>query len=512
MKFLLLSLLIGSLVYGATPSVSVQHFDGLKVGDKSAQAASAIVDIKSTTQGLLVPRMSAAQMNAISSPATGLMVYNTTAGVFCSYTGAAWYCYTAGASVPLNPNVAVITDAGGALASGLASSTQSNYLQYLTAAGGDIVYTTNYGLLGLAPGTSGQLLQSNGTNPPSWVTQLSGPVLSALTIPTTQVSNNATYYPGMFSNSANITQGADIALGLTFNPSTDVLTTTTFSGALSGNATSATTATTATNSVNEATTNTSTNATYYPTFVSSTSNSNQALNLTTGFSVNPSTDVVTATTFNGNLAASNITGILPLANGGTNNNLTAAGGDIVYTDSTKMKLLANGTSGYVLTSNGGTNAPSWQQATGGGVSAPWSTYTMTVTATSSNPTKGTVLKEIAAYNIVGKMLFIKYNYRQGGAGSAGTGTYLYSLPPGVTIDTTYIEASTGLDIAYGGCGVALYDNGVLRTGAARLYDSTHIALGFLDNTSTYNDFNSSVFSAYGLGTIYLSFDCLLPIQ
>jgi hypothetical protein len=39
---------------------------------------SALIDASSTTKGLLIPRMTLAQRNAISSPATGLMIYQTT--------------------------------------------------------------------------------------------------------------------------------------------------------------------------------------------------------------------------------------------------------------------------------------------------------------------------------------------------------------------------------------------------------------------------------------------------
>ncbi|MFK5856750.1 MAG: hypothetical protein QM503_11510 [Bacteroidota bacterium] len=39
--------------------------------------ASAILDVTSTAKGLLIPRMTAAQIAAISSPATGLLVYQT---------------------------------------------------------------------------------------------------------------------------------------------------------------------------------------------------------------------------------------------------------------------------------------------------------------------------------------------------------------------------------------------------------------------------------------------------
>ena len=53
--------------------------------------ASAALDITSTTGGLLVPRMTAAQRDAISPAATGLMIYQTdgTAG-FYYYNGSSW--------------------------------------------------------------------------------------------------------------------------------------------------------------------------------------------------------------------------------------------------------------------------------------------------------------------------------------------------------------------------------------------------------------------------------------
>ena len=40
-------------------------------------AASALLDMVSTAQGFLPPRMTEAQRDAIATPATGLMVYNT---------------------------------------------------------------------------------------------------------------------------------------------------------------------------------------------------------------------------------------------------------------------------------------------------------------------------------------------------------------------------------------------------------------------------------------------------
>jgi hypothetical protein len=51
---------------------------------------SAMVDIVSTTKGMLIPRMTSIQRIAISSPATGLMVFDTTLGQFYFYSGTAW--------------------------------------------------------------------------------------------------------------------------------------------------------------------------------------------------------------------------------------------------------------------------------------------------------------------------------------------------------------------------------------------------------------------------------------
>jgi len=57
--------------------------------------ASAELDITSTTGGLLMPRMTKTQRDAISSPATGLMVYQTTTPKgFYFYDGTEWSIIT----------------------------------------------------------------------------------------------------------------------------------------------------------------------------------------------------------------------------------------------------------------------------------------------------------------------------------------------------------------------------------------------------------------------------------
>jgi hypothetical protein len=46
----------------------------------TSPAASSLLEVKSTTKGLLIPRMTFVQRNAITSPATGLLIYQTNGG------------------------------------------------------------------------------------------------------------------------------------------------------------------------------------------------------------------------------------------------------------------------------------------------------------------------------------------------------------------------------------------------------------------------------------------------
>lgn len=52
--------------------------------------ALALLDVSSTTKGVLLPRMTTTQVNAISSPPEGLTVYNTTLNTLCFYNGSSW--------------------------------------------------------------------------------------------------------------------------------------------------------------------------------------------------------------------------------------------------------------------------------------------------------------------------------------------------------------------------------------------------------------------------------------
>eukprot|EP01035_Chromulina_nebulosa_P023113 gene23113-29949_t len=104
-NLLILLMLLSAGVFNSAISVA----QGLAVNTTGASPdASAILDASSTNKGILVPRMTAAQKIAISSPATGLMIYQTdgTSG-FYYYTGSAWSA-VGGSSLPSGTNSQVL--------------------------------------------------------------------------------------------------------------------------------------------------------------------------------------------------------------------------------------------------------------------------------------------------------------------------------------------------------------------------------------------------------------------
>lgn len=70
----------------------------------TAPNASSILEIKSISKGLLIPRMSKTQRDAIASPASGLLIYQTTNNPgFYYYNGSAWAAVSsAGANTSLS--------------------------------------------------------------------------------------------------------------------------------------------------------------------------------------------------------------------------------------------------------------------------------------------------------------------------------------------------------------------------------------------------------------------------
>jgi len=206
-----------------------------------------------------------------------------------------------------------------------------------TPTAGGIAYGSGTAYAFSAAGTSGQVLTSGGAGAPTWSTP------AAYATVTDDTTTNAVRYP-LFAaaTSGNLTTEYVSSTKYQFNPSTGVLTatqftgsgagltsipnsaltnssitvgstaislggsattiagltsvtSTTFVGALTGNASTATSATTATNATNTAITDdTSTNAVFYPTFVSNTTGNLPQTVSSTKLKFNPSTGALTA--------------------------------------------------------------------------------------------------------------------------------------------------------------------------------------------------------------------------
>ena len=79
--FTLLLVCFGSILYGQGVAIN---------NDGAPPDSSAMLDIKSNTMGLLIPRMTTAERDAITAPATGLQVFVTDDNIFYYWDGTGW--------------------------------------------------------------------------------------------------------------------------------------------------------------------------------------------------------------------------------------------------------------------------------------------------------------------------------------------------------------------------------------------------------------------------------------
>lgn len=127
--------------------------------------ASAVLDVKSTTKGLLIPRMTTAQRNSISTPATGLMIYQIDGTIgYYYYNGTNWSALlseqggttinTLGTITTGTWNANTISVAKGG--TGLTSAVPFSLIT------GGVTATSTF--QSVSTGSTGQVLQSNGTS------------------------------------------------------------------------------------------------------------------------------------------------------------------------------------------------------------------------------------------------------------------------------------------------------------------------------------------------------------
>lgn len=76
--------------------LTVIYNEGLTIGD-SILDTKALLELTSTTKGILIPRLTTTQQNAISSPPAGLIIFNTDSGALCWYNSS-WRCSVSGSA------------------------------------------------------------------------------------------------------------------------------------------------------------------------------------------------------------------------------------------------------------------------------------------------------------------------------------------------------------------------------------------------------------------------------
>lgn len=161
-----------------------------------------------------------------------------------------------------------------------------------------------------------------------------------------------------------------------------------------------------------------------------------------------------------------------------------------------VDLFSDGTDVFVMMRNIPSNATS---------------YTLTIGATSVAPDEGTGVTKSAYWMRLGRHMRILYSFSKTGGGSAGTGHYLWPLPSGVAIDTTYIPAETG-GLARGLCGSAMGRTTNTRVGGMIVYDTTNLQMIIGDATiDPQRVGQTNTLCVLSTAAVSFSFDVTLPI-
>jgi hypothetical protein len=327
----------GNVQFGTLNNLDVLQYNGTGQYWTNAPASGLSVSY-ATTAGSAGSATTAGTATNLAGGTTGALPYQTGAGATTFLNlGTSTYILTAGASAPTWTDPSSITVGNATNATNATTATN-----LAGGAAASIPYQTGAGataFLASAAGDAGKVLQSNGTSAPSWVT----PVAYATV--TDDTTTNATYYPLLANQtSGNLTTTYSSSTKLQYNPSTGQFTATGFTGSganltnlpagqlsgtipsgvlgnsslfigttsialnrssasqsltgvsIDGSAGSATTAGTATNANNIAITDdTSTNADYFPVWVTNSTGNLPAKVTSTKLKFNPSSGAMTVT-------------------------------------------------------------------------------------------------------------------------------------------------------------------------------------------------------------------------
>lgn len=145
----------------------------------------------------------------------------------------------------------------------------------------------------------------------------------------------------------------------------------------------------------------------------------------------------------------------------------------------------------------------------GAIVTEWQPFSMVITAVTSNPTLGTVIESSAFFRRVGDSAQVTFAFRQTAPGTAGSGHYLFSLPPGLAFDPNKLNDTEGGSGPY----ILGYAQPAFSTAGSVIPsspsdDANHLNLQILDTLG-----NCVGSANYGLDNSnqYYGFNAIVPI-
>lgn len=145
-------------------------------------------------------------------------------------------------------------------------------------------------------------------------------------------------------------------------------------------------------------------------------------------------------------------------------------------------------------------------------STEWTAFSMSITSTGTAPVRGTVVREEARWRRVGDSMEIYFDYEQSAAGTGGTGTYLFGIPGGYSIDTAKLTPTTTSIQGIVGHAAAENVGSVASEMIVKAYNSTSLALVEAPHSSGPQVVNGTTFFGFNVASLRWTLYARVPIS